>query len=651
MSYPKTNKRDYPGLETIDTWTSPEVLGMSEDVRLDYENKKKAIDLYRNGNPLKDIKVATGISRQNLHYLLKRCTTPNENGNSIGYAALIKGKQIGVDRSNNIDKLNAGVATSGSLQALFVKYPALETVMKDVILKGLLPNSKRANQRLTWHLIHEVFLNRCNLLEIRPPYYPFCSDSNGKFSLIRWGKRLREKSNADQVASSILENNYFQDFKAPPSRCFERVEVDGHFLDVNWIIEVPGLNGEGIIRMKISRLWLISLLEVKSTAVIGYSIALGRNYNASDVTRAVQSSLVPWKPRDLTVSTIAYKPEECLPNALIPELAYMCYDELWLDNAKSHLSNIFFTMLERTINAVPVFGPKASPNVRPRIELLFDLLEEAGIHCLDGTTGSNPADKRKSTKEEDRFLLGLDTLLDLIDLLIVRYNTGISPGTTISRNEVLKRAVTRQTDIFRHIPENKRATCMKYSIFDEAIIGKERDRPILRWKNARYDGAGLHLIPGLIGEKVLVMAEEDIRFIEAVLLRDGTSLGVLQVEKRWRGTPHSINTRTIIRRYMTNNSFISQAADIPLAFRKHIEREVQENSKKQRLLAQLQKEQDKENQKLAKLLDMEENAVSEVMEKQVEDAPNEASQSNTNAVDRKVNVLDEFIKSLGTAYR
>lgn len=55
MSYPKTKIRDYPGLETIDTWTSPEVLGMSEDVRLDYENKKKAIDLYRNGNPLKAV--------------------------------------------------------------------------------------------------------------------------------------------------------------------------------------------------------------------------------------------------------------------------------------------------------------------------------------------------------------------------------------------------------------------------------------------------------------------------------------------------------------------------------------------------------------------------------------------------------------------
>lgn len=634
---------NYPGLKTIDMWVSLDVLGMSEEGRQDYETKKKAIDLYSDGRPLNYIEKETGIKCSYLYYLLGRCTTIDQNGNCIGYVGLIKGKQIVPSRSNNINKLLSGQPESGSLQALFSKYPTLNTTMRDMIVKGILPSSNHPSRRLTWHMIHEEFLNQCNLLSILPPSFPFCSDSKGKFSLIDWGKKIRAES---MIRSASLDQaaDMYESDRAPPSHCYERVEVDGHSLDVNWTIEIPSLNGEGIIRFKISRLWLIALIEVKSTAVIGYSISLGRNYNASDVTKAIQNSLVPWKPRNLTISTISYKPDECLPNALIPELAYLCFDEIWLDNAKSHLSNIFFTMLERTVNAVPVFGPKASPNVRPRIELLFDLLEEAGIHCLDGTTGSNSQDKRKSSKDDDRFLLKLDTLLDLIDLLIVRYNTGICPGTTISRNDVLKRAVTRETQIFRRIEKSKRANCMKYSIFEEAVIGQEKGSPILRWKNARYDGLGLRNRTGLIGERVLVMANNDARTICVALLKDGTTLGELQVEKRWRGTAHSISTRTIIKRHMNNNSFISHAADIPLAFRKHMEQEVKNNSTNQRIMAKLQKEQDVREQRLVENLE-------QIGEQEPDEGLTFIEKDHIDSTEGKKDAIDELIQTLGTAYR
>lgn len=642
MSYLKTNRRNYPGLENIDVWKVPEILGLNDETRQDYENKKSAIDQFSNGTPLNEIEKTTGITRQYLHYLLKRCTSPDKNGNPIGYSTLIKGKHTGLHRRNSLEKLDSGQALPGSLQALFVKYPTLYKTMDKLIVHGISPESNRTNSRLTWHHIHEIFLSQCNSLGISPPSYPFCSNSNGKFALTSWGKKILAESKILNVTSRETLDHLHENLRAPPSRCYERVEADGHYVDVNWTLEVTGLNGEGVVYCKVARLWLIALLEVKSTAVIGYSISLGRNYNASDVTRAIRSSLVPWQPRELTVSTISYKPGECLPNALMPELSYVCYDELWVDNAKSHLSSIFFTMLERSVNAVPVFGPKESPNVRPRIELLFDLLEEAGIHCLEGTTGSNPRDVRKSIKKNDRFILKLDTLLDLIDLLIVRYNTGIAPGTTISRNEVLKRAVMRETGIFRRIPKCKRDNCIKYSIFDEAVIGQERGRPILRWKNARYEGTGLYTVPNVIGQKVLVMANEDVREVEVVLLKDGTSLGLFQVEKRWRNTPHSLFTRTAVRRFMTNNSFISHAADIPLAFRAHVEKEVREKGRSQRTLARLSEEQKFDNKNVdLRELDIESsNSIHP-------DILVEVPEHEEIADDE----LDALISNLGTTYR
>lgn len=649
MSSRQTNRRSYPGLEDIATWPVPDVLAMDEEGRQDFERKKSAIDQYSQGINCAEIEKKSGISRQYLFYLLKRCTSLNNGGCPTGYFALLKGCHVVVERHNTLNKLESGRALPGSLQVLLNKYPALQAIMRKLIVDKIPPDSKRADYRLSWHHIHEIFLGQCNALGIMPPAYPFCSDSQGRFALQNWGKRIIAESKAHTSSASWEQDQYA--VKAAPTRVFERVEADGHALDVNWTLEVPSLNGDGVIYCQISRLWLIALLENKSSAVIGYSISLGRNYNASDVTRAVQSSLVPWRPRKLTLSTISYKPGECLPNALMPELSYVCYDELWLDNAKSHLSDLFLTMLERTVNAVPVFGPKGSPNVRPNIEMLFDLLEEAGIHCLAGTTGANPKDPRKSGKDEERFILKLDILLDLIDLLIVRYNTGIAPGSTISRNEVLKRAVMRETGIFRRVPKNKRESCIKYSIFEEAIIGQERGRPILRWKNARYDGPGLHARPNLIGQKVLVMASQDLRKIEAVLLKDASSLGELIVEKRWRDTPHTLFTRTAIRRVMTNHGFLRHAADIPLAVRAHVEKEVKEKGRQHRVLARLMREQQIDTQDPASEYplpapqNLEPLATSE--KETVSDGTSGLDRSQPSEPDE----LDSLIDKLGTTYR
>lgn len=52
MSYLKTNRRNYPGLENIDVWKVPEILGLNDETRQDYENKKSAIDQFSNGTPL-----------------------------------------------------------------------------------------------------------------------------------------------------------------------------------------------------------------------------------------------------------------------------------------------------------------------------------------------------------------------------------------------------------------------------------------------------------------------------------------------------------------------------------------------------------------------------------------------------------------------
>lgn len=625
-------------LDEVGSWPEPVILAMTEDERQDYDRKKQAILYCAQGLAKKEITRLTGINPSYLYYLVHRCTALDSDEHPYGFRALVKGNQCCTRRRSSLEKLDIGKPLPGALAALFARYPKLEETMRTVIVKKIPPGSKFPDPRLTWAQVHEIFLNQCTGLGIRPPFYPFCSDSLGTHALKAWGKRVQ--GNKEKNSSGHKENEVLL---GPVTRVYERVEIDGHFVDVNWTLEIPSLNGDEPIYLKVTRLWIIAALEEVSGAALGYSVALGRNYNFSDVARAIQSCLVPWKPRKLTISTIAYKPGECLPSA-IPELAFICFDELWLDNAKSQLSDGFLTMLERSVNAVPVFGPKAAPNVRPKIEGFFDLVEEAGIHGLRGTTGSSPTDPRKAKPKDDPFIPSLDVVLDLIDLLVARYNASPAPGRNISRIEVLKRAVEREVNVIRRVPQAERGSVVKYHIFEIAKIGQDKGRPILRWRNARYDGPGLHARPNLIGKEVLVQAQEDLRVIEIVLLEDGTPLGTLVVEKRWRGQPNTVAGRKVARKLMSQNGFVRKAADVPLAAREYLEKEVKQKKRGQRQLAILALEQ--ESRDLA-------NEALEIEDRLADLTNNGMStarpQPRTN--DEESDDLETLIKGLGSAYR
>lgn len=316
--------------DEINDWPKAEVLALGE-AAADYERKVSAVRQYVSGASLKSIEASTGISRQHLYYLIERCQLSDADGRPIGFCALVKGKYVVTRRRSSPEKLTAGRALPGALQGLFARYPSLEKSMRDLIVDGRMPESKRVNRRLTWAQIQDVFEGLCANIGIQPPNYPFSSNSRGAVALRRWGRKLRSEKERLANQAVLLARSNASSIPSP-SGCYRRVECDGHYVDMDWTIEVPGLRGEGVVLIKLKRLWLIALLETKSSAVIGYSVSLNRsNYSTADVARAIRSSLVPWTPRQLSVSTISYKPGECLPNAFDPRLSYVCYDELWLD--------------------------------------------------------------------------------------------------------------------------------------------------------------------------------------------------------------------------------------------------------------------------------------------------------------------------------
>ncbi len=576
--------------DDLDTWVKVNPLALPPDTRMIFEKRQEAVIKYVSGTPLSEL----SLSRFEIFRLVKRCLQPHPDGGVFGYRALVFGTHVKIARLIKPTILTSDVPAPGSLQALFRRFPAIYKTMFDLVVHGKRPGSRRHSERLSWAVIHEYFLSECENANIRAPSYPFNSESSGLPALRRWAKSVKseEARRAELVRLDAISGSSDLSLRIAPSRCFEQVECDGHFVDLDWVIETKGLSGEGVIRILVSRLWLIPLLECVSGAVIGYSVAFGSNYSASDVARALHSAIVPWKPRKLSISTLSYGSGECLPNALCSELAFVCFDELWLDNAKSHLSELFLGVCERTVAAVPVFGPVAAPNVRPRIEGVFDLLEEAGIRPLDGAIPPKSGHNKKKKRTSTRYHLTLEAVLDFIDLLIVRYNASTAPGTNISHLEVLRRAVIREASVFRYIPEELRETCLKYDIFEISRIGIDHDKTVLRWRNARYFGKGLYQRSNLVGQEVLVLANSlDLRVIEICLLVDGTSLGSLEVEKRWRTTAHGLISRQEVRKAMTHNSFVRNAADLPKAMLEHVEAEARKSARAARRFARMFLEQ------------------------------------------------------------
>jgi hypothetical protein len=585
--------RIYACLQDNEDWPEANSLALSEKDAAFYSRMRSAILQYRGGASASDVEKSTGITRSHLTYWLERCSSLDQDNRPLRWLALARHQRLGA-RTDNIQKVNRESPVSGVLLALFRIYSTLFAKLARLVLENKPPGSERAVKRMGWPEKHEYFLQILSDLNHRPPAWPFNSPDKGFLALKTWGKKLISKR--DQQESLAAESRRGEDSwwrrLLPTSRCFAIVECDGHAIDINWKVSFESPNGEGHVTVKVTRLWLLALIENVSSAVVGYSIAYGKNYSAADLCRAVRCSLVPWKPRNLQVSTITYRAGECLPNALMPELAYVCFDQLWLDNAWAHLAKLFTSTLTRVVSAIPVFGPRAAPNVRPRIEGLFDLLEEAGIHPTSGTTGSHPRDPRRANAKDEALLLDDELVLDLIDILICRYNASNRPGSTISRLEVLRRVVEREATILRRIPISRRENLLSYDTFEVGKIGMDKRKPVLRWQNARYFGGGLYSEPELIGKEVLVMGNSlDGRFVEAILIGNGKTLGILEVEQRWLQTPHSLMARSEIRRMMTNEPFLRSAADIPKAFREHLQNKKKLNAKEARLLARLAIEQ------------------------------------------------------------
>lgn len=449
---------------------------------------------------------------------------------------------------------------AGALAQLFERYPTLtgwlllqvkqrKVLLEQVHTEGLLRTRLRGLQSL-----HDNFLRECRSVGLTPADYPFNTADHAIRSLSRRLKAemLRSFGTAARSAgaSHLKGLPRLDDAGAPAAvRPYQVVEFDGHRLDIRLKVVVRDPLGFAH-EFEMERVWLLVIIDVCTRAVLGYHIALAREYSRYDVVKTIEIALEPHRPRMFTIPGLAYGPQDGFPSGRLPELAYVTWEWMKLDNAKANLANETLTALCEFVGCLADAGPKYSPDERPYIERFFGTIASRLSSRLPGYTGSHPRDLRRALadpKGDLRLYVSLDELAELVEYAISSYNgtphRGLNNATPLEAMEYFVRS--KQTLVAWLAEPHRRTLCLMQSARRCRVRAylEQGVRPHINLHGVRYTNRVLATSTPLIGQQLLIyMNADDLRSVRA-FLADGTELGVLEAQGAWRVVPHNLKLR------------------------------------------------------------------------------------------------------------
>jgi len=275
-----------------------------------YSRREAALLGYLAGKDFKELSKTSNYSRQFIYRLLRKCIEPHFDGRIWGLRALIPYlHQKPYDRLTDINKNTSGL--SGALSAFFDKHPDIREQIEVYFLKkakGHLVHESRISYKSTF----KRFLDACKAKGIRGNEYPrnvkyMASRSLYQYlrnlTLSRFGEAIKARFGVD--AARALKLGGPEAPLNPVTRPYMRVEFDGHRIDVAFTMLIPNPFG-GFIEVAVTRMWLLTIRDTFSRAVLGYHLCYGREYNRFDVMECIKKSLMPWKRRELSIPGLKY---------------------------------------------------------------------------------------------------------------------------------------------------------------------------------------------------------------------------------------------------------------------------------------------------------------------------------------------------------
>lgn len=516
----------------VRTWEPVDTSHLSNKELTDFLCKKEAIDLYfLTSIPIKDICKSSCISPRTLYLLIERCLTFKNRGNIYGYSAIFPYARI-----NNI-------------QQKFDAFISQHRELHDLIVKKF--KTYKLNKTTNFRIIHQFVLKWCYQNGITENQYPFTLSDNGYRSLLRyyneWAKTqdLFEKENFSKMTIKQL-----------PKNCLSpliEVEIDGHRIDAYFITEFQTPSGtwrEAVIE----RPWILCTIDRSTRCVLGFELVLKSEYDSMDVLSCIEKSVIPITnekiPGTLSVKTF--------PNQVFPQIEYALFDELYLDNAKAHLSDSLLNTLIKKMGTKVCFGKVAEPTRRGIIERFFKTLEEKNFHQFPSTTGSSPTDPRRQSPEKKakQYHISIDDLEKITYLALYEYNN--TPHSSLYGNSPLEDFRQKlNSRLYTYLPITLRDGNAFHLLKDSrTVVANNKESYLhINYAGAKYTSQRLNGDKKMIGENLLLQINfKDIRVIKA-FYSSGEFYDDLFVEKKWRGRKHDLKERKLINKLSREGEF------------------------------------------------------------------------------------------------
>ncbi|MDQ8739503.1 hypothetical protein [Paenibacillus sp. LHD-38] len=179
-----------PDMLNLSEWPIVDTNALDEVDSEKYQNRKRAVEMYlQDEATVSEISKVTGIEKKEITRFVERCLMVDQYGVILGFRALNPGLHLKSYERENLPKANAS-NYSGAFELLLEKF----TDLRDCIDEKVLAKKKNV-QNITYSVkyLHKHFIDKCKELGISVSQYPRNTEDQGRRSLERYVKKLKER--------------------------------------------------------------------------------------------------------------------------------------------------------------------------------------------------------------------------------------------------------------------------------------------------------------------------------------------------------------------------------------------------------------------------------------------------------------------------
>jgi hypothetical protein len=515
--------------------------------------------------------VQTGISRQQLSHIFKRCQSVAGDGMIFGYRALIPYSRIDAyKRTAPVTHVigDVGAGCSGALSLLFERFPELEDFIVEKYLGK--PKSKNDEARISAVRLHAKILTWLTEHGVTEHEWPFNTKTEGAETFRRYckdlistheGRWLAARSGANAVMRSRIGKGIPPLFI--PAKPFTCVQLDFHKIDAASIITIT--NSYGIdIDVPLARWHIGALIDENSTAVLGAIIALEQTPSSDSVLETVECALVPILDRATSIPLAIGLGSKIFPNQLMPELAGQGFSIIKMDNGWSNIATCVIENLVEIMGCAVDLGPVREWWVRHGIERLFGKMTRAGAQAAPTTYGSSPVDTVRNEPTETAKILKvrLSDIVHSLEQVILSHNSNRSEDLQMSSPiQVIQTAIKNWDSWYipayipkpSYGPSELPLICYKTVVARIRGNAKKAERPYVKIGRWRFTNPRISSDFHLIGSHIKAYCSlRDARVVYGTLCSSGEILGKLNPPTRYADAAITFRMRAIIFRDGSN---------------------------------------------------------------------------------------------------